>query len=436
MTFIKQLVKQIFQYEARLILKKYAPHIIAITGSVGKTTTRDAIYAVMSKIFFVRKSEKSFTTELGIPLTIIGCSYGTGTVWQWIKNMCIGLRLLFKREQYPHWLILEIDGDKPGDFAALSDWFHPNILVVTAIGEIPAHVESFGTVEQLITEKKVLLNTVLRDGMVVYNIDDTLTSQLVTDTELKKISCGIAIECDIRGSIFSVLYSTTKEKQIPTGMTFNITTRADGPKEKNTVTFFDSLGVHAEYASLIAYAVGRELGLAHENMIASLNQYKTLPGRMEIISGVKDTIIIDDSYNASPVAMQESLQIFNSLTTSLRKVAVVGDMFELGKYSVEEHKKIAGFLTDTAYVIAVGIRMRGMVEELLSRGFDGERVISVDTAEQAGEDLQKILVAGDIVFVKGSQAMRMERVVRDVMRHPEDAPKLLVRQEPEWLSRD
>ena len=430
MTFIKQLVKRIFQFEARLILKKYHPKIIAITGSVGKTSTRDAIYLVLSKKFFVRKSEKSFTTELGIPLTIIGCSYGTGTVLQWCKNIFVGFRLLFVRTQYPDWLILEIDGDRPGDFAGLSEWFHPDILVVTAIGDVPAHVETFGSVEDLMTEKKILLDTVARDGVLIYNNDDMHTTQLVADSDVRKISCGIDGDSTIRGSEFKILYGNAYGQHVPTGITFNIT-----DTDTYTVTVFNSIGIHVEYASLIAYAVARELGVIPADATTSLNQYKTLPGRMNIIPGIKDTTVIDDSYNASPVALYESLQNFNALTTTGRKIAVLGDMLELGKYSIDEHKKIATLLTDMSHVITVGIRSRGTAEELLSMGFNELHLLSVDTAEQAGRELQHILETGDIVLVKGSQAMRMERVVLEVMRHPEDAKTLLVRQEPEWLSR-
>ncbi len=431
MQFIKQLAKRIFQVEARLILKKYKPNIIAITGSVGKTSTRDAIYLVLSKKFFVRKSEKSFTTELGIPLTIIGCTTGTGSVWQWCKNMFVGFELLFKRAHYPDWLILEIDGDKPGDFAGLSEWFHPNILVVTAIGDTPAHVEPFGSVERLLAEKKILLDTVAREGVIVYNADDTRASQLVEQSVLKKISCGTTHNCAVHADEFTLLYGNASGRQIPTGMIFEI---VEGDA-KNTVTIFNSIGVHNEYACLMAYAVAHELGVETAQVVASLNQYKSLPGRMNIIAGMKDTVVVDDSYNASPVAMQESLETFLRLETTGRKIAVLGDMLELGKYSVDEHKKIAPMLTGMSHVITVGIRSRGMVEELLSLGFNESHVLSCDTAEEAGGELQKILAEGDTVFVKGSQVMRMERVVLEVMRHPEDARTLLVRQEPEWLSR-
>ncbi len=433
MNTIKLFAKRIFQYEARLILKKYSPKIIAISGSVGKTSTRDALYLVLSKKYFVRKSEKSFTAELGVPLAIIGCVQGTGSSLQWLQNIFIGIRQIIFRIHYPDILILEIDADKPGDLQGLSTWFYPDILVMTAIGDVPSHVELFGTVNDFIAEKRYLVDSVTRDGLVVYNSDDKYASELMTDIEVKKISCGITGESDVRGFDFTIMYGNGASGTVPTGMSFEIKTE----EGNQSVYIFDSIGVHTEYASLLAYAVGRELGVQTREILSSLRTYRSLPGRMSIISGLHNTVIVDDSYNASPIAMDQAISTFASLTGSKRKIAVLGDMLELGKYSAEEHKKLAHILRGVAqYVICVGIRSRFIASELLSLGFSESNILQVDTSEVAGRELQQILQAGDVVLVKGSQAMRMERVVEEVMRHPEDKEKLLVRQEPEWLSRD
>ena len=122
MTFLKNLIKKAFQYEAKLVLHKYKPKVIAIIGSVGKTTTRDMLYLVLSKSFFIRKSEKNFTSEIGIPFAIIGCPYGTGSMVEWFKNIFIGLWLLLKKQKYPEYLILEIEGNRPEEVVRLSQW--------------------------------------------------------------------------------------------------------------------------------------------------------------------------------------------------------------------------------------------------------------------------------------------------------------------------
>ena len=432
MDYIKKIVKKIFQYEASLILKKYKPKIIAITGSVGKTMTREDVYLVLSKKFFVRKNEKSFTVELGIPLTIIGCPVGTMSPIQLVKNIFLGLKLLVYKNVYPDWLVLEIDGDKPGDLSFVNSFLSVDILIMTAIGEVPSHVESFYDVDKFFLEKKFIVDSVKREGTIIYNADDLQVSNLLQDVVLKKISCGVGSESLIQGSDFKVLYSSDKTTSIPTGMSFEIIS------DHNTspITIFGSVGIHNEYACLLATALGLEFGINFKEICSSLNKYKNLPGRMSLISGLKDTIIIDDSYNASPIAMSEALFVFGRLTSTKKKIAVLGDMFELGKYSSDEHRKIAILLKDTvSNVICVGLRMRKLGEELLSLGFKESCIISVDSSEEAGKELQKILEVGDMVLVKGSQTMRMEKVVEEVMRHPEDKEKLLVRQEKEWLER-
>jgi UDP-N-acetylmuramoyl-tripeptide--D-alanyl-D-alanine ligase len=436
MSLLKSLIKRIFQYEARLILRKYKPKVIAITGSVGKTSTRDAIYLVLSKKYFVRKSERSFTTELGVPLTVIGCSQGQGTVPQWLKNVFIGLWVIIRTQHYPEWLILEIDGDRPGDFQRLSTWFSPDILVVTAITDVPSHVEIFGSTDALISEKKFLLQALRADGMVVYDGDDQRSREYASAFEGTKVSAGFADGSDIIGSRFTVLYGNTDAGSVPTGMSFEIS--AGGICVP--ISIFGSVGIHNEYACLLACAIGLQLGMSVQECAMSLGQYKSLPGRMNILSGIKGTTIIDDSYNSSPAAMHQALELFRTLSvsgsTGSRKIAVIGDMLELGKYSADEHKKLAPYLSDLSLVICTGIRMRMAAEELLSLGFDEANLLQVDTAEEAGRELQERLQPGDIVLVKGSQGMRMERVVEEVMRHPQDKEILLVRQEPEWQRRD
>ncbi len=432
MDYLKKLTKKIFQYEAQLVLRKYKPKIIAVIGSVGKTLTKEAIYLALSKKFFVRKSEKSFTTELGIPLTIIGCPQGVGSILQWAKNILFAVRLLLFKANYPEWLILEIDADKPGDLESLSPWFRPDILVITAIGEVPSHIESFSDIENLLSEKRQIINSIKSDGKIIYNTDDSVTRKLLDGVNQVKISCGVSSDCNVSGSSFTLLYSTEKSEHIPTGMSFEILYDS----KKYLTNLFQTIGIQNEYACLIAFAVGLEFGLKPSEIITSLNKYTSLPGRMNIISGIKNTVIIDDSYNSSPIAMSQALDVFFSIKTSGRKIVVLGDMLELGKYSAEEHRKLAILLKDSMdKIICVGLRMRKVSEELLKIGWNESDVISVDTANEAVGELQKLIKEGDVVLIKGSQAMRMEKVVLEIMRHPEDKKKLLVRQEKEWLER-
>lgn len=349
-----------------------------------------------------------------------------------MKNILIGFKLLVWKSRYPEYLILEIDADKPGDLKAVSAFLEPDILIVTAIGDVPPHVELFSNTESYLVEEKFLIDAVKPQGTVVYNKDDLKTEGLLSNVGLKKVPCGTSSESIIQGSDFSIIYTDDEEQKKPVGLSFDILHKS----EKYSISILGSVGVHNEYACLLAFAVGVELNLNPLEIVASLNKFISPPGRMRLILGLHDTVIIDDSYNSSPIALTQAIEVLSKVISHGKKIAVLGDMLELGKYSAEEHRKIARLLKNrVSNVICVGLRMRKVSEELLNLGFDESKIISVDTSNEAGKELQRILEAGDIVLVKGSQAMRMERVVEEVMRHPEDKKRLLVRQEPEWLIR-
>ncbi len=433
MDYLKKLAKKLFQYQARVVLKKYKPKVIAISGSVGKTLTKEAIYLLMSKRFHVRKTEKSFTTELGIPLAIIGCRNVSNSIFQWAENLITGLGLIVFKSNYPEWLILEVDTDKPGDLRSLYQYLPVDILVMTAVGEVPSHIEAFYEMANFLYEKKHIVESLNRDGLIIYNADDLMATRIVERGYVRKVPVGNTEDCLVKCSEWKIMYGSGKNQTVPTGMSFGITYDS----QEYPFKIFQTIGVQNEYACALAFAVGIELGLSPKDVVGSLSKFTSLPGRMNIIAGKNDSILIDDSYNAAPIGMQDAILSFTSIASSGKKIAVIGDMLELGRYSAEEHKKIAPLLNySVSYVLTVGIRARRVAQELLSLGFDESHVMSFDDSEEAGIELSKLLEPGDVVLVKGSQAMRMERVVEIVMRHPEDMEKLLVRQERHWKARD
>lgn len=139
----KKVVTAILQFEAQLVLKKYKPNIVAVTGSVGKTSTKDAIFSVLSTSFFTRKSDKSFNNELGVPLTILGLQTAASDPSGWIRNIFDGLALILLTHKYPRWLVVEVGADRPGDIRAIASWLRPDIAVVTRLSDVPVHVEFF-----------------------------------------------------------------------------------------------------------------------------------------------------------------------------------------------------------------------------------------------------------------------------------------------------
>lgn len=426
--FLRNTITNIMELEAKLALKKYKPKIIAITGSVGKTSTKDAIFSVVQQALIARKSDKSFNSEIGLPLTILGLPNGWSDIFKWIENILQGLILLLTPHHYPKWLVLEVGAGKPGDVARTASWVTPDIVVVTRFGNIPVHVEFFKSVEALFEEKANLVKALKPTGMLILNADDEKVLSLRSKTKAKSITYGFSSEAMFRASNVQIAY----EDDVPIGTTFKF--EYDG--NVFPVVMHGVLGEQPVYSAIAALSLGVYLKLNIIEMINALNFHETPPGRMHVIPAIKGATIIDDTYNASPVAAEGAMQTLKSIKTKGRKIAVLGDMLELGKFTIEEHQKLGELAGATAdMLLAVGQRAKYIVEGALSTDMNEKNIIEFDDSRLAGKYLEGILKKGDIVLAKGSQSMRMERAVEEIMAHPENASMLLVRQETEWLKR-
>jgi len=425
---LKKIIIAVLTLEARIVLKKYKPQIIAVTGNVGKTSAKDSIYEVLNESFFVRKSKKSYNSELGIPLTILGCETGWNNVFIWLRNIFEGFALIFLKNHYPKWLVLEVGADRPGDIEKITKWLKPNIVVITRFGSVPVHVEFFGSPEKLIEEKSYLVSALKKNGLLVLNNDDDKALSFRKKWGGMIMTYGFEKGSAIIASHYKIMYENKKL----TGITFKV----DYDGSSVPVKLFGVLGKQHVYSALVALSVGAHLKLNMVSMIQALEAQDTPPGRMKILLGIKDSYIIDDSYNASPVATEAALDVLKEVKTEGKKIAILGDMLELGRYTTAEHKKvgeIVGGICDLFLV--VGLRAKGMVQGALLGGMSEKDISEFDDSQKAGKYLEKILSSGDIVLVKGSQGMRMERAVGEIMAHPQRKAELLVRQEPEWLER-
>ncbi len=419
----KKIIVSILTLEARLVLKKYKPKVVAVTGSVGKTTAKDSIYTVLSSAFFVRKSEKSFNSEIGVPLSILGCQNGGNNPMIWIKNIFEGLILIFAKNHYPNWLVLEVGADHPGDIESIAKWLRPDIAVITRFAEIPAHVEYFESPEAVIREKRKLAEYLKDDGFLVLNYDDEDVLAIKNDYNEKTITFGLNEGSDIFGSNKDLLYD---EDNKVSGVTFKINYEGSSVP----VNLKGVLGIQHIYPSLAAIAVGVTQKLNIVSMSQALStEHKTQPGRMKILDGIKNSIIIDDSYNASPLAVEWALKMLGEVKTEGRKIAVLGDMMELGRYAVSEHKKIGGIVAGVCdMLVTVGARSRTTVEGALNGGMNEDNILQFEDSKKAGAYLQNIIQKGDVILVKGSRwATRMEFAVEEIMAEPELADELLVR---------
>jgi UDP-N-acetylmuramoyl-tripeptide--D-alanyl-D-alanine ligase len=430
MSSLKKLIVSILTWEARMVLSRYKPKIIAVTGSVGKTTTKDAIFAALSPHLHIRKSDKSFNSDLGVPLAILGLENGWSDPLKWLLNIIRGFLLALLPSDYPHWLVLEVGADRPGDISSIARWLRPDIAIITAVPEIPVHVEFFDSPEALLREKRTLAEHLKPGGSLIINGDDPHMSDLRSDFRGLTITYGFEESNDFFASHDDIVYEGTD----PIGVRF----RVNHSGSSVPVAVYGALGRPRIYAALAAIVASSCVGIDTVSASSSLSTWAPPPGRMRLIKGVRGSIVIDDTYNSSPAAALAGLDTLASVSTTGRKIAMMGDMLELGKYSADAHKEIGQrAAVSSDMLITVGFRARLMAEAALDAGMDENLVRSYEQneAERAGLEIEKELKSGDVVLVKGSQSIRMERAVEMIMAEPEKAAELLVRQEEEWKNK-
>lgn len=422
---IKPLIITILTWQAKLVLAKKKPFIVGVTGNLGKTSTKDAIYAVMKDHFNTRRSQKSMNSEFGVPLTILGQKSGWNNPVAWLFIIIKGMLVPFE-EDYPTHLVLEIGADRPGDIKSITSWIKPDITVVTQFGQVPVHIEFFENRDAVVREKGYLVEALKETGVFIWNADDHDALTLLPKTTARKVSIGINNDADVQA--FNVKpYGESIEG---TGAEIIV------DKKRYDLKLEGVLGKSPVYAALPAIAVANELGISLDSAITALMNAPHPAGRMRILRGMNDTTIIDDTYNASPKATEHGLKTLEALDIKGRKIAVLGDMLELGEYGRDEHYKIGMIAGKVVHkLLTVGIRSRVTAEGALDAKMKDEHILQCDTSIDAGHELVKLLKAGDVIYVKGSQGMRMERAVKMILASSHDPSTVLVRQEKHWEKR-
>lgn len=424
----KNVVTTILTYEAKILLRRKKPKIIGITGSVGKTTTKDAIYEVLKEKVHVRKSEKSFNSNIGVALTVLGLQNAWNNPIKWIKNIIDGAIHAFFVREYPEVLVLEMGVDRPGDMKVLTQFVKPDIVVLTRLPDTPVHVEFFSSPEEVCEEKLVLVNALKSDGVFIYNNDDERVRRSVEDVRQQSFGYGRYSQTHFVALGDKIMY----DGGLPSGMECTIS-HVD---EEARVRLRGVLGVQHAYNLAAAAAVGHQFDISLQEAAEALNDMKSPPGRMRLIPGRNKTLVIDDTYNSSPVAVEHALQTLNELKVPKRKVAILGDMLELGQFSVREHERIGVLAAESADVlITVGLRARKIASSALANGLSEKKVFQYDNSERLASEVHKIIEDEDVILVKGSQSTRAERVVRALMAEPDKAPQLLVRHDEAWLQK-
>jgi UDP-N-acetylmuramyl pentapeptide synthase len=425
---MKKILETILGFYARLALILHKPKIVAITGSVGKSSAKEAIALVLASKFAVRATKGNLNSQIGLPLAVLGFKdsgafvKSISMVFEWIGILIVGFFKIFQTN-FPEVLVLEIGADHPGDISYLMDLIGPaEVGVLTDIGI--SHLEFFPNPEILAKEKLSLIKKLPKSSAAILNFDNPKVYAGRDATQAAITGYGFSPQANILISDFQIIGS-----EGVWGANFKIHNKG------NVVPFFlpGVLGKPSVYAAAAAAAVGLRFGINLVSASESLKNYSQPPGRLRLIEGIKNTKIIDDTYNSAPDSAFAALETLKNFARG-RKMAVLGDMAELGSKTESGHRDVALKIMENNIdvVFLIGPKSKFTQDELAKRKFSG-RVFWLETSDEARSAVAAALLPHDTVLVKGSQAMRMEKIVKEIIADPKNAENLLVRQSKKWM---
>ena len=401
--FLEKKLQRILKVFAKATLRKYRPQIVIIVGSVGKTSTKEAIYTVLEKKFKVRRSIKNYNNEIGVPLTILGSPSGEKSFLRWFKIFFKAIFFnIFRDKNYPQILVLEMAADKPGDLKYLMDIILKKLLkVVVLTGIAPVHLEFFGSMDNIFEEKTTPFSYLEKNNFAIVNKDDCDFEKVKEKIHSKLLSYGLSQRSDLKAQ--EIDYDRT-------GLKFEF-------KYKDKIVssgLEGAIAKHQIYSLLGAVAVGISFNISLGESLEALKKYQILPGRMYKIKGIKGTTIIDDTYNSSPEAAQKALQALVDFPFGGRKIAVLGDMLELGQDSEKLHRQVGEIVAKLGidYLITFGQESKNTFDEARKTGFPVDRSFQFDDIGKTTDFISNLIISDDILLIKGSRAMKMEEIIK------------------------
>lgn len=425
---MRRIVIQLVQFLAKAVLKKYRPLVVAVSGSVGKTSTRLATAVALQPLGYVGQPAGNYNTEIGLPLAILRARSGGRSVMAWLAVLLRGVELLLTRRVYPEVLVLELGSDAPGDAAVLLDIVHPKVGIVTAISA--AHLEQLGDLDGVAREEGTLVRRLPADGWAILNRDDERVWDMRNRTKAGIKSYGFHESADVR---------IVDWRCVSHDGTLGTLVKVEAGGSTAPVFIPNALGKQYAYVCAASTAAALALGLNLLDVGTALADFIPAAGRMASIEGINDSLMVDDTYNSSPLACLAALDTLEQLRQSnlcQRTIAAMGDMLELGPTAPKLHAEVG------EHVAAVGVDLLVTVGELAahmgsaaSKSNPAMEVHSFETTDEAAAFLQSAIRPGDAVLVKGSQGSRMEKVAKALLAQPSRSAELLVRQTPYWLSR-
>lgn len=342
--------------------------VVGVTGSVGKTTTREMIYAALSASHTGTRSEQNYNNRIGVPLSI--------------------LDVQSKHE----FAVLELAASRIGEIRELAQIAEPEIGVVTAV--CPAHLDGFGSIENIIQAKGELIETLPNTGFAVLAGDDVNVRRTAHRATCPVLIVGERNHCDLRATHVTVNNES-------------IEFRVDAQKYELPV-----VGRHHLTAALCAIAVGREIGLDTVSIATGLTNYRPQTGRC-MTSKIGDWTVVDDTYNANPASMHAACRVLKEWRGPGRRILVTGDMLELGENTERFHYELGATAAAQRidYLAACGLMAGCVVRGALAHGMPAWRLVHCENVNMVETVLDCWLEPNDVLLVKGSRGMRMEQVV-------------------------
>lgn len=366
------------QQLAQYYLGKVNPTVVGITGSNGKTTTKDMVAAVLSKRFNVHKTQANFNNEIGVPITILEMKPSTEI------------------------LVLEMGMDRPGQLHHLSNLVRPDVCVITMIGE--AHIEFFGSRDKIADAKMEITDFLKEDGKFIYNGDEPLLRERAKKLEQDKSTFGFNED--------DTIYATTFRSYM-----HHASFEVNDSKQKFSIPM---IGKHNVSNSLAAISVGRHFGESDEEIASALSTFTPTANRMQWKQGDVGEAIMDDVYNSNPTAVRAVTTSFGQIMVkdNGRRIAVLGDMLELGEKSPELHADLADAF-DPAIINELylyGPDMKNLYEALSDK-YDAANLhyYPQENMDRMIDDLKNDIKPEDIVMLKGSHGMHLEKVLERLL---------------------
>ena len=417
-------------------LHREQPLIIGVAGSVGKSSTKQAIGIALGSMEAgsgVIATAKNYNNELGVPLTVFGAAAPGRSFFSWLSLLgnafftSIGLRSL-KAKTY----ILEMGTDKPGDLHYLVTMALPQVGVLTAIG--PEHTEFFGDVTEVAKEESTMVRCLPPHGIAILNADDPESQRISLPVGVARLTFGFHSEATAR--ILETHIIVDEKSPEHSGMEMKLAVFGT----PHTVRLQKAAGKPQAYAVAAALltvaAIDGDDRLAVDRL---QRQFEGMPGRMRVLRGVKQTWLLDDSYNSSPLAALSAVRDLAAFPISEggKRIAALGDMLELGALSEDAHIQLGRMVAECGIdmLVTCGKLAHATGRAALEAGLAEEAIIHFDQSADAGRFIQDRMHPGDVVLIKGSQGARMERITKELMDHPEKAEQLIVRQTSDWLAK-